>query len=84
MERSIRGGNVYEWNEVIISNYRGLRGGCFSGSSDGLASSSRGANYPTIEDSTIGFRVANVPEPSSLVMLACGVVAGLIGLKCGK
>jgi len=43
-----------------------------------LASSNRGDNYPTSEGSYIGFRVASVPEPGSLIMTAMIAVTGLL------
>lgn len=69
-------GNVFEWNDAVISgSSRGLRGGSWS-NSDFLASSSRYLYGPSFEDLNIGFRVARVPEPTSLVltMLASGVM----------
>ncbi|MCX6867364.1 MAG: SUMF1/EgtB/PvdO family nonheme iron enzyme [Verrucomicrobia bacterium] len=65
-----QGGNVYEWNDAVISgSRRGLRGGAWSnlGDSD-LASSGRDGNAPSLEGNGVGFRVASVPEPSALVL----------------
>jgi formylglycine-generating enzyme len=64
-------GNVWEWNEAVISTNRCLRGGSF-GYNEGVMASSYG-NYfspPTYEYDFFGFRVASVPEPGSLAMLA--------------
>lgn len=76
-----QGGNVWEWNDAVISSSsRGLRGGAwgsYGGSDASLASSYRLKGVgPSIEDLTFGFRLASVPEPSSLVltMLASGVM----------
>ena len=70
-------GNVYEWNDAIIGSSRGMRGGSFANYyfySD-LAAGNRLDNAPTVENSTVGFRVASVPvpEPSSFfpAMLIC-------------
>jgi formylglycine-generating enzyme len=67
-----QGGNVYQWNEDIIgSNYRGLRGGTFAyPSTPNLASTNPDIGfYPTYVTNVYGFRVASVPEPSTLVLL---------------
>ena len=74
-----QGGNVWEWNDaVIFGSSRGLRGGSWDpNATSGLASSYRlVVVVPSDEDSNIGFRLASVPEPSSLVLsvLASGVV----------
>ena len=67
-----QGGNVWEWNEAIIAgSSRGLRGGNCSTSAITLTASGRGGTgFPTSVGPDIGFRVASVPEPGSLVMLA--------------
>jgi formylglycine-generating enzyme required for sulfatase activity len=65
------GGDVFQWNEANIeSEYRGLRGGGWDYYSGVLASSGRGGATPTGEGYFEGFRVASVPEPGSLAMLA--------------
>jgi len=56
-----QGGNVWEWNETLISTSRGVRGGSFNDVNDSLHVSYRGATDPTNENSNIGFRVAGVP-----------------------
>jgi len=70
------GGDVFQWNEALISGARGLRGGSWGENSSNLASSFR-VNYgdPTSESSNFGFRVASVvPEPSSIVLLGAGLM----------
>jgi len=73
-----QGGNVWEWHAAEISgSSRGLRGGSWISLEDDLRSSSRiGGGGPSLENYDIGFRLASVPEPSSLVLsvLASGVV----------
>jgi len=60
-----------EWNEAIIGSYRGRRGGSFSTHSvDNIGAGSRNYELPAHEDDGIGFRVAEVPEPASLALLA--------------
>ena len=65
---SDQGGNVWEWNEALISgSFRGLRGGSFGDSTRTSCSPRSGATAdPTGESVNIGFRVATVPEPSTL------------------
>jgi formylglycine-generating enzyme required for sulfatase activity len=63
------GGNVTEFNEWQEDIYIALRGGSYGGSTDQLASDSvsTGAT-PLVTGSTIGFRVATIPEPSSVIV----------------
>jgi formylglycine-generating enzyme required for sulfatase activity len=65
-----QGGNLWEWNETNVFGYRGLRGGSFGDSSYALLASYRYDYYPSDEHGYIGFRVASVPEPGILAMLA--------------
>ncbi len=68
-----QGGNVWEWNESILySSCRGLRGGSFSDVSDHLLASNRNDYNPTFEYRSVGFRVASVPEPGSIVLVVVG------------
>ncbi len=77
-------GNAIEWEETagnLINNLpgesRGRRGGAWSNDSSFLPSSSRFVNFPTLESTSIGFRVASVvPEPSRTLL---GVI-GLLGV----
>lgn len=55
-----QGGNVYEWNDAVISgSFRGLRGGSWDDSEINLRSSKRLLNVPNGENNNIGFRVAS-------------------------
>lgn len=78
-----QGGNVWEWNDAILAgSWRGLRGGSWnnSGVSDGyLPSSARNGYDPTLEDYNVGFRVASVPEPASVVLTL--FASGLIVIR---
>ncbi len=72
------GGNVWEWNEAILfpGTVRGLRGGSFRnfGGFD-LRASFRTGNGPEWQDLDIGFRVVQIPGPSSIALLAIGGLA---------
>ncbi len=79
-----QGGNVYEWNEAILPGpHRGLRGGSFDNAGNGAllhALSRNSSNYPGDVNGLIGFRVASIPEPGSITLLA---TAALGLLACG-
>ena len=97
-------GNLWEWMETAWdgsnndpSEVRGLRGGAWntSGFNDWrMESSFTSSGFPNAESTgsegtAIGFRVASVPEPSSLSLLAIGgVVLALrrfrLNAKCGS
>jgi formylglycine-generating enzyme required for sulfatase activity len=79
-----QGGNVWEWNEAILSgSYRGLRGGSFSGFDVGdLLASFRLYSLPTIEYFSVGFRVSEVPEPATMAILMLGGIGILRRRKC--
>ncbi len=72
-------GNVWEWNEAVISSsFRGIRGGSWASFTSGLAASFRIIINPTAEIGIIGFRVASIPEPSSLLLGAMASVGLLM------
>jgi formylglycine-generating enzyme required for sulfatase activity len=76
-----QGGNVWEWMETaydginnIAGESRELRGGSWEDISLGLDASFRNIVYPADENNYgLGFRVAGVPEPSTLSLLAIGL-----------
>jgi hypothetical protein len=53
-----------------------LRGGSYFDSAALLAASNRGDTYPVNEEYIYGFRLAMIPEPSTGLLMA----AGLLGL----
>ena len=66
------GGNVWEWNEAIIGGFdRGRRGGAFN-SNVTLRADSRNNITTTSERDDLGFRVSQIPGPSSVALLAIG------------
>ena len=77
-----QGGNVWEWigapydemiNIMTWDSWYEMRGGHYAGVSEGLgARSGRNELVPSGESILLGFRVASVPEPSSLSLLALG------------
>ena len=79
-----QGGNVWEWNETLISgSYRGVRGGSFDNYDGFLHADYRDGFGPTVEVNVIGFRVASlsvIPEPGSVVLLIVGL-AGVVGRR---
>jgi len=65
-------GNIYEWNETIYGSYRSVRGGSYYRYGNSLASSGRSFQGP---GGDIGFRVASVPEPATVVLMSLGGMA---------
>ena len=74
-----QGGNVWEWNDTIVSGaLRGMRGGAWNNlaNDDFLTSSYSSQRVPSGEYAFLGFRVATIPEPGCVVLtlLASGVL----------
>lgn len=80
-------GNVWEWNETIVWTTgsdvcHDLRGGCFGdiGVFNLQAWDRHAGQPPTLDDMSFGFRVVRaVPEPSSMLTLAGGLIS-LLGI----
>ena len=82
-----QGGNVFEWEETDFdlvndstSSLRGIRGGGVLFDAFLLSASARLFFNPADEDG-LGFRVASVPEPSSLLLGVLGAVGLLVWRK---
>ena len=78
-----QGGNAWEWNETAFDGInstagenREMRGGSWNNDGSNLDASIRDNLSPTFENSSVGFRVASVPEPSAGLL----VLLGLSGL----
>ena len=70
-----QGGNVYEWEETDFdlvndstSSTRSVRGGAWNDLSNDLLSSVRFFNVPIAAGKDVGFRVASIPEPTTLLL----------------
>jgi formylglycine-generating enzyme required for sulfatase activity len=73
------GGDAWQWNETAAnSSVRGERGSGWDNSSSCLASAFRSGAMPTLEGGDLGFRVASVPEPGSIVLLVGAAIVGLM------
>jgi len=77
-----QGGNVSEWNQRIFSgSFRGVRGGDWFNSVSSLHAAVYQTNIaPANQYSNVGFRVASIPEPSTLLLGALAGV-GLLWLR---
>ena len=64
------GGNVYQWNDAVITDTtRGLRGGCWNLDYTVMQSNLRAHSVPSQNGAYVGFRVASlVPEPTSVIL----------------
>jgi formylglycine-generating enzyme required for sulfatase activity len=82
---SDQGGNAWEWSETRANSghHRAWYGGAFNQDETALAATQVGSASPGIELNMLGFRLASVPEPSTVVLAAMGLV-GLAGLAVRK
>jgi formylglycine-generating enzyme required for sulfatase activity len=75
-----QGGNAYEWNETIFFyppslSFRGGRGGGWNNDPSELSASLFAETLPASEFQNTGFRVASLPEPSTSLLVAAGLLA---------
>jgi len=66
-------GNIFEWDETILqASYRGVQGGSFA--HDASFTAFVGIGFlPSYEDPYLGFRLAEVPEPSTGLLVGAGL-----------
>lgn len=75
-----QGGNLWEWNEANFlgdGSYRGLRGGSFRDIDGSPDAGIRSGAPPWYALTDVGFRVAAIPEPATLALLALSGAAVL-------
>lgn len=72
-------GNVYEWSETLLAPI--VRGPMWGGAYDNIAGWLTPANayatLPTEERDQVGFRVVQIPGPSSVALIAIGAVCAM-------
>ena len=69
-------GNVWEWNETLVLSNRGVRGGSYLDPATSLNSSYRYETDGVYNGgSEVGFRIATIPEPSTISLLVVGAMA---------
>jgi formylglycine-generating enzyme required for sulfatase activity len=77
-----QGGNVWEWKETAVDiATRGVRGGSFDFDSDGLRAAYRYNINPSFEGHSVGFRIASIPEPGSLMLCVLGAATMILWLR---
>ena len=74
-----QGGNVSEWNETRVTNLnQGVRGGSFNDNVGTLWADVRSSDVSTNENFLTGFRVATVPEPTTMLLGALASMGMLL------
>jgi len=77
-------GNLFEWVETGSGDVRYTRGGSFIVNESQLKANYTGNLNQAIGNYHIGFRVATIPEPGSLALLAVAATAWLLWRKRNK
>ncbi|QQS08633.1 MAG: SUMF1/EgtB/PvdO family nonheme iron enzyme [Phycisphaerales bacterium] len=74
-----QGGNLWEWNDsILLGTDRGIRGGSFDCDETFMRATNRRRTLPTNENGDFGFRVVQIPAPSSVALLT---LAGLFASR---
>jgi hypothetical protein len=83
-----QGGNVFEWGETAFnllnssgSSSRVGRGGDWDNVAGSMSSLSRNSVNPSNEGNNLGFRVASIPEPTSMTLCLAGLL--ILALRRG-
>ena len=83
-----QGGNIGEWVETagdglndVPGENRGIRGGDWGTGEGGVMATSYGSLWPTWDYFNTGFRVASIPEPSSISLLLIGSTLLMAGRR---
>lgn len=77
-----QGGDLWQWNEASGVSNRGVRGGSCGYEDGHLESTNLGLLAPTTNWAVEGFRVAQVPEPASLGLVAFSLSGTLLRPRC--
>ena len=77
-----QGGNVWEWSEKIIGLERGIMGGSFV-NLPAYQAAPGDSKDPPGDNAYIGFRVAMIPEPGTVLLVMTGLL-GLAGYRRGR
>jgi hypothetical protein len=76
---------VCEWNEAIMfGSYRCLRGGTFGTGAGFLQSGDRFSYNPASSYSDRGFRVTQIPEPSTLMLMGFAVLGMVVRRRVAR
>ncbi len=68
-------GSVWEWTDSLLGSERIIKGGSWNDNPGSLIASSRQFYDINFHNEHVGFRLASIPEPSSLLLLS--IAAGL-------
>lgn len=75
-----QGGNVWEWTDAVAGGNRRIRGGSWALQAGTLRSTTGVDGFtPQAEIPSLGFRIAMIPEPNALGLMAVGTA--LFGLR---
>jgi formylglycine-generating enzyme required for sulfatase activity len=74
-------GDVYNWCDTLYNSEYVMRGGSWQdGSSLSLWSDAQYSNPPFVGGDSVGFRLASIPEPSSVMLMLAGVF-GMVWMR---
>ena len=70
------GGNIWQWTDTTTDGgfSRGIRGGTASSPATDLLARTRDTDLASLQPEGMGFRVAEIPEPSTLALAAFGFI----------